>query len=269
MSGNGPLEGTRVVTFGSFVAGPMAGQILADMGADVIKVEPPTGDPWRHQNPIAENESRVFLPLNRGVRSICLDLKSPQDRNALGKIIATADAVVSNTRTDTAEKLGIDYDTLSAQNPRLIYVEITAYGPKGPRASMPGFDLIVQGYAGAIANEGKLKNGQPEPVWASSFIDYSTGYSAASAVMAGLLERARTGQGQRATTSLLANALAMQCLRLARVDQMPAPSQTWFEDELPRLQDRGADYAEIQESYQASVRPLEYMVNRCLPPCSN
>lgn len=258
MSGNGPLEGTRVVVFGSFVAGPMAGQILADMGADVIKVEPPTGDPWRHQNPVAENESRVFLPLNRGVRSICLDLKSPKDRDALGKIIAITDAVVSNTRPDTADKLGIDYETLSAHNPRLVYVEITAYGPKGPRASMPGFDLIVQGYAGAIANEGKLKNGQPEPVWASSFIDYSTGYSAAGAVMAGLIERGRTGKGQRATTSLLANALAMQCLRLVRINEIPSPTQTWFDEELPELKAKGVPYPELQEQYQGRVRPLEY-----------
>ena len=86
---------------------------------------------------------------------------------------------------------------------------------------MPGFDLIVQGYAGVMANEGKLTNGHPEPVWSSSFIDFSTAYSAAGAVMAGLLERSRTGKGQKASTSLLANALAMQSMRLVRIDEMP------------------------------------------------
>ncbi len=258
MSSKGPLEGIRVVTFGSFIAGPFAGQLLADMGADVIKVEPPTGDPWRHQNPIAENESRVFLPLNRGVRSICLNLKSESHRHALRKIIATTDAVISNTRTDTAAKLGIDYETLSESNPGLVYVEITAYGPRGPRASMPGFDLIVQGYAGAMANEGKLTNGHPDPVWSSSYIDFSTAYSAAGAVMAGLLERSRTGKGQKATTSLLANALAMQCMRLARVNEIPSPSQKWFDEELPGLKESGATYPELQKEYQERVRPLEY-----------
>lgn len=258
MSGKGPLEGTRVVTFGSFIAGPFAGQILADMGADVIKVEPPTGDPWRHQNPVTENESRVFLPLNRGVRSICLDLKSESHREALKKIIATSDAVISNTRTDTAAKLGIDYESLSAGNPGLVYVEITAYGPKGPRASMPGFDLIMQGYAGVMANEGKLSNGHPDPVWSSSFIDFSTAYSAAGAVMAGLLERARTGKGQKATTSLLVNALAMQSMRLARINEIPSPSQTWFDEELPSLKESGAAYPDLQKEYQQKVRPLEY-----------
>lgn len=258
MSSKGPLQGTRIVVFGSFIAGPFAGQLLADMGADVIKVEPPTGDPWRHQNSVAENESRVFLPLNRGVRSICLDLKLDSARSALKKIIASADAVISNTRPDTAAKLGIDYDSLSPSNPRLIYVEITAYGPKGPRAGMPGFDLIMQGYAGAMANEGKLTNGHPEPVWSSSFIDFSTAYSAAGAVMAGLLERARTGKGQKATTSLLVNALAMQSMRLTRINEIPSPSQKWFEDELPALKESGATYPELQEEYQKRVRPLEY-----------
>ncbi len=258
MSGNGPLDGIRVVVFGSFIAGPFAGQVLADMGADVIKVEPPTGDPWRHQNPVAENESRVFLPLNRGVRSICLDLKSDGGRAALKKIIASSDAVISNTRKDTAAKLGIDYESLSADRPGLVFVEITAYGPKGPRASMPGFDLIMQGYAGAIANEGKLSNGHPEPVWSSSYIDFSTAYSAAGAVMAGLIERSRTGKGQRASTSLLANAVAMQCMRLVRINEIPSPTQKWFEDELPARREQGATYPELIEEYQSRVRPLEY-----------
>ena len=258
MSGNGPLEGTRVVVFGSFIAGPFAGQLLADMGADVIKVEPPTGDPWRHQNPIALNESRVFLPLNRGVRSICLDLKSDKSRAALNKIIESADAVVSNTRPDTAAKLGIDYETLAPANPRLVYVEVTAYGPEGPRAGMPGFDLIMQGYSGAMASEGKLTDGHPEPVWSSSFIDFSTAFAAASAVMAGLLERVRTGKGQKATTSLLANALAMQCMKLVRIDEIPSPAQKWHDEERPRLEAEGATYPELLSHYQDTQRPLEY-----------
>lgn len=258
MSGNGPLDGIRVVIFGSFIAGPFAGQMLADMGADVIKVEPPTGDPWRHQNPVAENESRVFLPLNRGVRSICLDLKSDNARAALKKIIASSDAVISNTRTDTAVRLGIDYESLSAANPGLVFIEITAYGPKGPRAGMPGFDLIMQGYTGAIANEGKLTHGHPEPVWSSSYIDFATAYSAAGAVMAGLLERARTGKGQKATTSLLANALSMQSMRLVRINEFPSPSQKWFDEEYPSLKADGATYPEVQKEYQNKLRPLEY-----------
>jgi crotonobetainyl-CoA:carnitine CoA-transferase CaiB-like acyl-CoA transferase len=258
MNASGPLAGTRVIEFGNFVAGPFAGQLLADMGADVIKIEPPTGDPWRHQNPVAPNESRVFLPLNRGVRSVCLDLTKQADRDALTKIVDSADAVISNNRPDTAAKLGIDYETLSARNPRLVYVEITAYGPEGPRAGMPGFDMILQGYSGAIANEGKLTDGQPESVWSSSYIDFSTAYAASSAVMAGLLERARTGKGQKASTSLLANALAMQALRIVRINEIPSPVQKWFDNDLPKLVAAGADYTELQSDYQNLLRPLEY-----------
>ena len=258
MAGAGPLEGIRVVEFGSFIAGPFAGQLLADMGADVIKIEPPSGDPWRNQNPFAPGESRVFLPLNRGVRSVCLDLKSPDGQEALRRIIETADAVVSNNRPDTAEKLGIDYESISAINDRLVYVEITAYGPKGPRAGMPGFDLIMQGFAGAVASEGKLTNGHPDPVWSSSYIDFSTAFAAAGAVMAGIIERQRTGKGQKATTSLFANALAMQCMRLTRVNEFPSPAQRWHDEVKPQLESEGATYIDLQEKYQDLVRPLEY-----------
>lgn len=258
MAGSGPLEGIRAVEFGSFIAGPFAGQLLADMGAEVIKIEPPSGDPWRNQNPFAPGESRVFLPLNRGVRSVCLDLKSAEGKEALHRIIESADAVISNNRPDTAEKLGIDYDSLSTINDQLIYVEITAYGPKGPRAGMPGFDLIVQGYAGAVASEGKLTNGHPDPVWSSSYIDFSTAFAAAGAVMAGIIERQRTGKGQKATTSLLANALAMQSMRLTRVNEHPSPVQRWHDDEKPQLEANGATYIDLQEKYQDLVRPLEY-----------
>jgi len=118
MSMAGPLEGIRVLEFGSFVAGPWAGQLLADMGADVVKIEPPVGDPWRHATSFAKNESRVFIPLNRGTRSICLDLKQDSARAALRKLIESADGIISNNRSDTAKKLGIDYESVAKINPK-------------------------------------------------------------------------------------------------------------------------------------------------------
>lgn len=255
----GPLEGIRVLEFGSFVAGPWGGQLLADMGADVVKIEPPVGDPWRHATSFAKNESRVFIPLNRGVRSICLDLKQDSARAALRKLIESADGIISNNRSDTARKLGIDYESVSKINPRLVYVDITAYGPKGSMADMPGFDLIVQGYTGAVASEGKItKSGQPEVVWSSSYIDFSTGYAAANGIMAGIIGRGKTGKGQLVSTSLLANAVAMQTLRISDVEGLPAPAKIWFETKRPELIANGASYEEIQDSYQMSVRPLIY-----------
>ncbi|MEK9676135.1 MAG: CoA transferase [Chloroflexota bacterium] len=255
---NGPLSGIRVVEFGSFVAGPWAGQLLADMGADVVKVEPPTGDPWRHATSFTKNESRVFIALNRGVRSICLDLKQDADQAVLKKLLETADGVISNNRKDTAEKLGIDYETISRINPRIVYVDITAYGPKGERADMPGFDLIVQGYTGAVASEGKIREGQPEVVWSSSFIDFSTGYAAANGIMAGIISRERTGKGQLVNTSLLGNAIGMQSLRVTNVDGKPAPALRWFEEQEQQLRESGASYEEVQDSYQQAVRPSVY-----------
>jgi len=255
----GPLEGIRVLEFGSFVAGPWGGQLLADMGADVIKIEPPTGDPWRHATSFTKNESRVFIPLNRGTRSICLDLKQDSARAVLRKLIESADGIISNNRSDTALKLGIDYQSVSKINPKLVYVDITAYGSKGHMADMPGFDLIVQGYTGAVASEGKItKSGQPEVVWSSSYIDFSTGYAAANGILAGIVGRSKTGKGQLVSTSLLANAIAMQTLRVADVEGIPAPAKTWFENERPKLIEQGASYEQIQDSYQSTVRPAIY-----------
>ena len=259
MSKSGPLAGIRVLEFGSFVAGPWAGQLLADMGADVIKIEPPAGDPWRHASPFAANESRVFVPLNRGVRSICLDLKLESTKPVLARLIESSDAIISNNRRDTALKLGIDYKTVSQINPKIIYVDITAYGSDGPRADMPGFDLIVQGYSGAIASEGKITSeGQPEVVWSSSFVDFATGYAAASGVMAGIISKGKTGSGQLVSTSLLGNAIAMQTLRIVDVKDKPAPARIWYENVYPTLVENGADYRQIQESYQQTVRPSAY-----------
>jgi crotonobetainyl-CoA:carnitine CoA-transferase CaiB-like acyl-CoA transferase len=255
----GPLEGIRVLEFGSFVAGPWGGQLLADMGADVIKIEPPVGDPWRHATSFTENESRVFIPLNRGTRSICLDLKKESGRAALRKLIESADGIISNNRRDTAIKLGIDYETVSKLNPKLVYVDITAYGPKGKMADSPGFDLIVQGYTGAVMSEGKITdNGQPEVVWSSSYIDFSTGYAAANGILAGIVGRSKTGKGQLVSTSLLSNAIAMQTLRIADIEGVPAPAKTWYIETYPELIKKGAEYKEIQDSYQNAVRPAIY-----------
>jgi formyl-CoA transferase len=243
----------------------MAGQILADMGADVIKVEPIGGEPWRHQAEFMPGESRVFLPLNRGVRSVCLDLRRTEARDALARIVATADAAISNHRPDTAEKLKIDYESLAAINPRLVYVEITGYGRRGPRADMPGFDLIMQGFSGVVAAEGKFSPPadpaaplQPEVVWSSSFIDFSTAYAAAAGVMGGLLGRHQTGKGQKVSTSLLVNALNMQCMRIARVEGNLSPPQRWVNERLPALREAAAAYETTHHEYREVVRSRIY-----------
>ena len=253
---NGPLEGIRVLEFGNFVAGPWAGSLLADMGADVIKIEPPWGDPWRQSMPFLPGETRLFITVNRGTRSVRLDLKDPKGRSALAKIVKTADAALSNNRPDTAEKLGINYESLSQMNPDLVYVDITAYGRKGPRAGMPGFDLIMQGFTGAVATEGKVsQDGQPDVVWSSSYIDLATGYAAALGVVAGVLCKRNGGAGQNVETSLMANAIAMQSQRLTHMYDMPSATMEWYENRYGELKEEGASYAELLADYQKSVRP--------------
>ena len=259
MRQKGPLEGIKVIEFGNFVAGPFAGQILADMGAEVIKVEPPNGDPWRATQPFAPGESRTFLPLNRGVKSVTLNLKDENGQNALAKIVKMSDGVISNNRPDTAKALGIDYDSLSAINPAIIYVDITAYGMKGPLGGAPGFDLVMQGFTGAVTSEGKITpDGQPEVVWSSSYIDLSSAYCAAAGILAGIIGRGDSGKGQKVETSLMMNALAMQCMRLIHMLDAPTPSMTWYQERYPQLVAEGKNYQELQRDYQSVVRPSIY-----------
>jgi formyl-CoA transferase len=124
---------------------------------------------------------------------------------------------------------------------------------------MPGFDLILQGYTGAVMSEGKLTDSlQPEVVWSSSYIDFSTGYAAANGILAGIIGRSQTGKGQLVSTSLLANAIAMQTLRVTDIGEIPAPAKTWHREVYPELTRQGASYQAIQDSYQRAVRPMAY-----------
>ena len=141
----GPLQGVKVAEFSQIIAGPFAGVLLSDLGADVIKVEPPRGDPWRRPAVGAQGEQRVFIAVNRGKRSITLDLASEAGRAAVHRLAEYVDVITTNYRPDVPAKLGIDYETLSKINPRLIYCEVTAYGSEGPDSHLPGYDLVMQG----------------------------------------------------------------------------------------------------------------------------
>ena len=124
MTLGGPLSDIVVIEFGNFVAGPTSGQLLTDLGANVIKIEPPVGEPWRHSSDSSpKGESRLFIALNRGKKSVCIDLKTPEGQKVCHDIVAKADAVISNNRTDTSEKLKYDWKTLSKINPKLAGIE--------------------------------------------------------------------------------------------------------------------------------------------------
>ena len=183
---SGPLDGIKVIEFTQIIAGPFGGMLLSDMGAEVIKIEPLEGDPWRGHNEFLPNESRNFIGLNRGKRSLPLNIKDPEGLKIVHKLVETTDVVISNARPDVPKKLGIDYETLSKINPQIIYCDNTSFGRKGPDNWRPGYDLVIQAMSGLIAGENKLEDDIPKPS-AIAVSDYTTGVVIAWGVSACLL----------------------------------------------------------------------------------
>ncbi len=207
----GALDGVRVVDLTRYVAGPFCTLTLSDAGADVVKIEPPGGDDIRQFPSTLDGGSRLFLGLNRGKRSIGIDLKKPEGREIARRLAGEADVFVEGNRPGASERLGLGYEALSGDNPRLVYVSVSAYGQKGPLSGQRGLDPILQSYAGIPAAQ--ADGGTPELVQ-GHFVDYFTGALAASAVLLALFERERTGRGQYVDASLLGSAGALQQGRL-------------------------------------------------------
>ncbi len=207
---NGPLAGVRVLECSEMIAAPFAGMHLGDMGADIIKVEPLDGEPWRLAAPFAPSESRAYLALNRNKRGLAIDLKSEAGRAVIRRLVPAMDVVIVNYRPDTAAKLGIDYEALRPINARIIYVDNTFLGRRGPDAHRPGYDLAAQAYTGMLMTAGRHDaDGIPLPL-TPAVADYATGLTITYAVCAALFARERTGVGQRVETTLLATSLALQ-----------------------------------------------------------
>ena len=205
------LEGVRVLEFSQVIAAPVAGQILAELGADVLKVEPPGGESWRLQAMFAPTESKSFQSLNRGKRAMTLKLGSESARAIAHRLAADVDVVLINYRPDVPAKFGIDYESLAAVNPKIVYVDLTAFGRRGPWALRPGYDGVVQAVTGLMAAEGKLQeDGAPGTISSTAVADYSSGIVLANAIVAALYERAKTGEGQFVECSLFATALSLQ-----------------------------------------------------------
>lgn len=247
----GPLHGVKVVEFTQIIAGPFAGMLLSDMGADVIKVEPPGGDPWRGTLPISPTESRVFIAYNRGKRSITLDLTTEAAADVLARLIPQMDVAIVNYRPDVAATLGVDYESLSAINPRLIYCENTAFGREGPDSWRPGYDMILQAMTGIMATEGKVSDGAPVHVVSSPFVDTSAGLCLAWCVCAALFNRERTGRGQKVETTLLGLALAMLGMRFVEVESLDREHNAATLQSLTALREAGVPYPELLKIYEA------------------
>ncbi|MGV8931285.1 MAG: CaiB/BaiF CoA transferase family protein [Luteimonas sp.] len=208
----GPLDGVRVLDLSAYIAGPYGCTLLADQGADVIKIEPPSGDNLREYPSTLASESRAFLGVNRSKRGIVLDLKNPRDHAALLRLVRDADVLVHNFRPNVPPRLGIDHERLNQINPRLIYCAVTGYGQTGPMKDKAGYDQVLQTMTGMCALQGK-RGGPPEIIY-GSVVDYYAAALLAAGVSSALYERERSGLGQFVGVSLLRSALTMQSARI-------------------------------------------------------
>jgi crotonobetainyl-CoA:carnitine CoA-transferase CaiB-like acyl-CoA transferase len=243
---SGPLEGVIIIDFTEYVAGPYASQLLADMGASVTKVEPPQGDFWRLTNMVAADESRGFISVNRGKRSVSLDLKTEAGQEVVRKAVEKADVVLSSYRPGVARRLSVDYETLSALNPRLIYGQNTAFGTVGPYSEKTGFDLVSQAMTGIIAFESQGTSGPPHGITTAAITDFCSGMFLAYAVVNALYQRRDTGRGQKIDTSLFASGLALQYRPLLSIEMFDAE---------PRK-----ELLDLLEEARAAGKPIEDVV---------
>ena len=215
-----------MVDLSAIIAGPVATAFLATYGAGVVKVEPLDGDALRGYPSTLPGRSRYFLGVNRGKRSLAVDLKHPDGLAVVRRLARDADVFVESFRPGVADRLGLDHGALRAVNPRLIYCSISAYGQRGPLAPRPGLDPVVQCYGGLAWEQGApdLPAAADAPTLVrGSLVDYYTGSLAASGILLALLARARTGEGQRVETSLLDGVLAMQAGRLFWAEAVEPP----------------------------------------------
>ena len=213
-----PLEGVRVVEVAQYVAGPLAGSLLAELGAEVIKVEPPGGDAYRQAMPVAPGIGRYFIPLNRGKRSVVLDLKSEEGRAALAKLVASADVVVHNAPADRAVAFGLGWDVLHAAHPALVVGAVTSFGPHGPLAGAPAYDLVAQGRSGLLTSHASHGDRVPVRAGGIPMADLTAGHLLATGVLAALVHARTHGVGRQVEVSLLGAALAVQIQDLVWLD---------------------------------------------------
>ncbi|HJV54809.1 MAG TPA: CoA transferase [Methylomirabilota bacterium] len=205
-----PLDGVRILAVSQFGAGPFGTQVLADLGADIIKVEDPGvgGDSARYVPPFqGEGDSPYFQSFNRGKRSVSLNLRHPDGQAVFRDLVRVSDAVFNNARGDLPDKLGLTYEALRDANPRIVCCSLTGYGRTGPRAGEPAFDYLVQGYAGYMSVTGEPDG--PPGKCGVSVIDFAGGYAGMVGLMVGLFDAQRTGIGRDVDVSLLDTAVSM------------------------------------------------------------
>lgn len=247
---HGPLHGVRVLEFSLIVAGPYLGMNLADLGADVIKVEPPEGEPRRHVG-VVPGTSKIFQWVNRGKRTIQMDLKEPAARGLIHRMVKDIDVVVTNYRPGVPKRLGIDYETLSKINPRIIYANISGFGSEGPMSEDAGADMTAQAYSGAMAANGKIdENGAPEMISGISLGDTAAGIGGAMGVCAALFHREKTGEGQYLESSLVGGAMALEGLTTMREATTDKANRAQILEKYAEIRGAGGTYADMIRARQ-------------------
>lgn len=203
----GPLAGIRVLEFSQIVAVPVGGINLSDLGADVVKVEPPGGEQTRRMGAVVPFESKSYQSLNRGKRSLVVDLQKPEGRALIQRLVPGFDVVTSNYRLGVAERLGIDYESLRKLRNDIIVWQNTGFGDTGPEAARAGSDIVAQAYSGLMATDSKADDDGAPDLISIAIADFASGMVGAMGICAALYHRERTGEGQSVATSLLRTAL--------------------------------------------------------------
>ena len=215
------LSGVTVLDISEYIAGPYCALLLADLGARVIKVEPPDGAEERRlgSRERYRGDTRMSMAYNRGKESVAIDLRQPQGREVLYQLVRKVDVVIQNFAPGVAKKLGIDYESLHAVNPRLIFISSTAFGEVGPYQKRKGFDIIAHAASGIMSNYAD-ENGAPRGPGAIPYMDICTGMFNALGLLAALYHREKTGEGQKLETSLFSTGLALQVQNIVHIDRL-------------------------------------------------
>ena len=248
----GILAGVKVVEFAQNAAVPHCGRLMAGMGADVVKVEPPNGDAMRGGIKLAPNEAKAFAVINPGKRGIVLDLASDGAREVVERLFAWADVVLVGFKQSDLARYGIDWDHARAVNPRLIHLTHTPFGPDGPDADVGGYDTLVQGRSGAGFVMNRSENGAPVSS-RPAVNDFGTGMLSALGVVAALRHRDLTGEGQRVDASLLGTAMSLGTPVVHTFEQADTDDIAEMRDELQAARDAGVGFDEQRRMYEARM----------------
>ncbi len=247
---NALLSGVTVLDFSEYIAGPYCGFLLADMGARVIKIEPPDGAEERRMGSVKRyrGNTRMSLAMNRGKESLSVDLQQAAGREIIYKLVEKADVVVQNFVPGAAEKLGIDYETLSRINKRIVFLSSTAFGEVGPYRKRKGFDIIAHAASGVMSNYAD-EDGAPRGPGGIAYIDIGTGMLNALGIVSALYHRNASGEGQKIETSLFGTGLALQTLGMLHIDSLDAQQHEEEKQILKTALSEGKKHTQIIDQF--------------------